>query len=348
MKILLLSAYNTHSHNYWCNLLINNLPRYKWTFLTLPPRKFSWRIRGNALSWMAEKHEELSKEYDTIIATSMVDFATLLGLYPHLGKSNKVIYFHENQFEYPLSKNNGHSNVESMMVNLYGALAADKVVFNSKYNRSSFLDGSKYLLKKINDHSPLSIIDQIEKKSSLLPVPICNKSAENVPKIKNSIIWNHRWEYDKNPEDFYQALKILKGKDINFTLIMMGIEFKNSPPVFQKIKSDFENDILCWGYQTQDEYIKWLTQGEIIISTAIHEFQGLAVMEGVQYGAIPVVPNRLSYPEWFDDEYLYKESASDMASAIELRFKSGGTTPDMEKLTWESLKERYIKIISPL
>lgn len=348
MKVLLLSAYNTHSHNYWCNLLINNLPRYQWTLLTLPPRKFSWRIRGNALSWMAEKNEELNKEYDTIIATSMVDFATLIGLYPHLGKSNKIIYFHENQFEYPLSDNKGHSNVESMMVNLYGALAADKVVFNSKYNRSSFLDGAKHLLKKINDHSPLSIIDQIEIKSILLPVPICTKTVGNKPKIKNSIIWNHRWEYDKNPEEFYQALKILKGKDISFTLIMMGIEFKNSPPAFEKIKRDFKDQILCWGHQPRDEYVKWLTLGELIISTAIHEFQGLAVMEGVQYGAIPIVPNRLSYPEWFSNDFLYQESASDLAKAIELMFKSEKTPPNINKLTWESLKARYIEIINPL
>jgi glycosyltransferase involved in cell wall biosynthesis len=347
MKILLLSAYNTHSHNYWCNLLISGLPQFKWTLLTLPPRKFSWRIRGNALSWMAENNKVLLEDYDTVLATSMVDFSSIIGLYPHLGTANKVIYFHENQFEYPLSDNKGHSNVESMMVNLYGALAADKVIFNSRYNMESFFIGAKKLLKKINDHSPLSIVDTIEDKSSLLPVPICEKHIKVENKIKNSIIWNHRWEYDKNPEDFYKSLIILKDRGVDFSLIMMGIEFKNSPPAFNKIKSDFSSEILCWGHQTPEEYINWLKKGELIISTAIHEFQGLAVMEGVQYGAIPVVPNRLSYPEWFKDEYLYSNTPEDMATLMEKKFMTPGTSPNLNNLSWENLKYSYKKIITP-
>ncbi len=44
----------------------------------------------------------------------------------------------------------------------------------------------------------------------------------------------------------------------------------------------------------------------------------------IAISGFPVVPNRLSYPEWFADEYLYQESASDMALSIESRFTSGG------------------------
>ncbi|QEN04665.1 DUF3524 domain-containing protein [Thiospirochaeta perfilievii] len=344
MNILLLSAYNTHSHNYWCNTLINKLPQYSWTFLTLPPRKFSWRIRGNALSWMGIESEKLLKKYDTILATSMVDLASLIGLFPNLGDANKVLYFHENQFEYPLSQNKNNSNVESMMVNLYGALAADKVVFNSQYNSDTFLRGAKKLLKSINDYSPTSLVDKIERKSSIIPVPISNK-AKFGKKIKNSIIWNHRWEYDKNPEDFYKALKILKQKEVDFRLIMMGIEFKNSPDVFKKIKTEFSNSILCWGQQSKEEYLNWLKKGEVIISTAIHEFQGLAVMEGVQHGAIPVVPNRLSYPSWFDKEYLYENSAGELAKGIIKQFTEKSDLPNLDSLTWRILEENYIELL---
>lgn len=346
MKILLLSAYNTQSHNYWSNLLINNLPEYKWTFLKLPPRKFSWRIRGNPLSWMANNSDDLSKEYDTVIATSMVDFSTLIGLFPNLGKAIKVYYFHENQFEYPLSDGKNHSNVESMMVNLYGALAADRVFFNSEYNRNSFYLGAEKLLKRINDHSPVAILDRIRVNDRILPVPICSRQTTNVNKIKNSIIWNHRWEYDKNPEDFYKTLKILQSKNIDFKLIMMGIQFKNSPAIFNKIKEEFKENILCWGEQSKEEYVKWLQKGEFIISTAIHEFQGLAVMEGVQYGAIPIVPDRLSYPEWFSKEYLFGNNPEEMAEHLINAFNNSHNTADLSNLTWDKLKNGYLKALS--
>lgn len=347
MNILLLSAYNTQSHNYWSRLLIKNIPEWDWTFLTLPPRKFSWRIRGNPLSWMSSNKRELEMEYDTVLATSMVDLSTLVGLFPNLAKANKVIYFHENQFEYPLSDGKEHSNVESMMVNLYGALTADRVIFNSSYNRTSFYSGAHKMLKRINDHSPISILDVIRKKDEILPVPICNRKTTKSSKIKNSIIWNHRWEYDKNPEDFYKALKILKLEGIEFKLIMMGIQFNNSPKVFDCIKKEFSNTILCWGEQDIIDYIEWLKKGEFIVSTAIHEFQGLAVMEGVQYGAVPIIPNRLSYPEWFPNKYLYGNTPEQLAEVIKKSFMKENNPPDLEKLTWGFLGERYSKVLNP-
>lgn len=345
MKILLLSAYNTHSHNYWCNLLIKNLPQFQWTFLQLPPRKFSWRIRGNALSWSELNSKELSETYDTILATSMVDLATIIGLNPNLGSAKKIYYFHENQFEYPLSGDKKNGNVESMMVNLYGAMAADLVLFNSNFNRDTFKKGAETLLKRINDFSPTEAVDKIVKKSKIMPVPICNKSEIKSTKIPNSIIWNHRWEYDKNPEDFYLALKELKARDIDFKLIIMGIEFKNSPEAFSKIKNEFPDNILCWGHQTSESYKSWLSKGEFIISTAIHEFQGLAVMEGVQYRAIPIVPNRLSYPQWFSKKYIYSQNHMDLADAIENRFKTKLDSPDLSSLTWDSLRSDYLEAL---
>lgn len=345
MKILLLSSYNTPSHSYWAKSLINTFPEYKWTYLKLPARKFSWRIRGNPLSWMANESSVLLNNYDTIVATSMVDLSTIIGLFPNLGKAKKIYYFHENQFEYPLSSKKNHSNVESMMVNLYGALAADIAVFNSEYNMKSFFSGAEKLLKKINDHSPVSILDNIRYKVELLPVPIALKNKSSTKKIPRSIIWNHRWEYDKNPEDYYNALRILKGKNIDFKLIMMGIQFKNSPMAFENIKNDFKENILCWGEQSKSDYFKWLSKGEFTISTAIHEFQGLAVMEAVQMGAIPIVPNRLSYPQWFPKENIYEESPQDLATKLEISFLEQPKIPNLYNLSWDYLKDNYRKLI---
>ncbi len=279
------------------------------------------------------------------MATSMVDFSTLIGLYPHLGRTKKIYYFHENQFEYPLSKKQQFSNVESMMVNLYGALAADKIIFNSSFNRETFFNGAEKLLKKINDHSPISVLEGIKNNSSIIPVPICNRVESEIEKIPNSIIWNHRWEYDKNPEEFYNFLLILKERNIEFKLIMMGIQFKNTPKAFNQIKEEFSEHLLCWGEQKKEDYLKWLSKGAFVVSTAIHEFQGLAVMEAVQYGAIPIVPNRLSYPQWFSSKFLYNNTPEALVSKL-IELKNDSTPPpQLNELTWDYLKKKYTDML---
>lgn len=152
MKILLLSAYDTDSHRSWCQGLMQHLPEFQWHYASLPGRYFSWRIRGNPLSWITGEDKHLfAQSYDLVIATSMVDVATLRGLTPNLAATRWLVYFHENQFAYPKSQKQ-HTSIEPQMVNLYSALAADQVVFNSHYNRSTFLEGITELMAKIHHH----------------------------------------------------------------------------------------------------------------------------------------------------------------------------------------------------
>ena len=348
-KVLLLSAYNTPSHKSWCNGLTEHLPDFDWEYMHLPPRYFSWRIRGNPLSFIHKFSEQLKQEYDIVFATSMVDLATICGIYPNLANAKKVVYFHENQFAYPQSPN-APERLEPLMVNLYSALAADQVIFNSEHNRSSLLDGTSSFMQKMPDFSPVSIVDDLKQKSCVLPVPIKDQQIVENKKIPNSIIWNHRWEYDKNPEDFFAALSILKNRNIDFKLIIMGQQFRSIPDVFTEAKEAFAENIICWGEQSRGDYLSWLSQGEYIVSTAIHEFQGLSVMEGVQHGAIPIVPNRLSYPEIFSNDYLYGDDSTDLAGFLErlLTHKSKLSVPSVDEYTWSVLNGSYRSLLLAL
>ena len=94
MRILLLSPYDTISHRRWREGLVAAFPQHDWTVLTLPPRHFSWRVRGNSLSWAMSELPSLQRPYELVVATSMTDLSALRGLVPPLAGVPALLYFH--------------------------------------------------------------------------------------------------------------------------------------------------------------------------------------------------------------------------------------------------------------
>ncbi len=355
MRILLLSAYDAASHRQWRQGLVTHLPDYEWTVLTLPGRFFSWRIRGNALSWAAEQQDILQQPFDLIVATSMVDLATLKGLVANLAAVPALLYFHENQFAYPES---GHArgSVEAQMTSIYSAMAADRLLFNSAYNRQTFLQGAKALLKKLPDHAPLSVIEALEGKSTVLGVPIdetCLLQKENKVDKPIRLVWNHRWEYDKGPERLYLVLKELARCGLDYHINILGQQFRKRPEVFDKIKAEFETQITTWGYiENRNDYLQTLQQSNIVFSTALHDFQGLAMLEAMATGCIPVAPKRLAYPEYIPEILLcesFENDAERDASAIASRISQVAaqseryldSMPGLTERTWIAMADGY-------
>lgn len=365
MKVLLLSAYDAASHRYWYQGLISNFAEYEWTVLSLPARYFSWRIRGNSLTWAFEKRDELQQHYDLLIATSMVDLSSLRGFLPQLANIPTIVYFHENQFAYPLSSEVQKRAVEPQIVNMYTALCADKILFNSAYNRDSFLSGVAELLKKLPDCVPGGLLEQL-KQSSVLPVPVQQSLFERelplrTPGDNLSLVWNHRWEYDKGPDRLLALVKLLVTEKITFSLSVVGEHFRSVPPAMSQLKNFMESQcperLGCWGYiEDKEDYFQLLTQADVVVSTALHDFQGLAILEGVALGCVPLVPSRLSYPEMFGESCCYpsfpdnaEREAAEMLGAIKVLVeqKGRGELPliDVSLFSWSSLSDAYRQII---
>lgn len=306
-RILALSAYATGSHRLWLEKLTGALSAFDWTCRELPARHFNWRIRGNPLSWWRET--ALSSDYDCILATSMVDLATLLGLNPALARTRSLLYFHENQFAYPLSAT-GTRWLEPLMVQLYGAMAASVLVFNTEWNRSSFFEGVQSLLSRFPDAVPAGLVARLAEKSRILAVPV--DPSPDVPTTgtrhwgEPHIIWNHRWEYDKGPDRLRAFVGRLLDRRQPFRLSVVGQGFRKAAGDFEEIKRMAAPHLVQWGFLPREQYQALLADADLVLSTAIHDFQGLSVMEAMAAGCLPWVPDALAYPEYVPAEYRYE------------------------------------------
>lgn len=364
MRVLLLSAYAAQSHSHWQHALQSMFAHWQWRVLTLPPRHFSWRIRGNALYWSMVERDALEGNYDLLIATSMVDLATLRGLVPALSRVPSVLYFHENQFAYP-QNGQQHSLVEAQITSIYSAQAADRIVFNSHYNHDSFMAGCTALLHKLPDHVPPAVVPQLLAKASVLPVPFDGSgflraarpawpgATRQTARQPLRLLWVGRFEHDKGGDGLLRILQRLDAQGLEYELAMSGQQFRQSPPVFNKIQSAFGHRLVHIGYlESRAQYQGVLLAADIVLSTATHEFQGLAIMEAVAQDCVPVVPHRLVYPEIYPADFCYDshpddpEREADSAAALILAIARDlpeyqVARPDLSAYCMHQLASRY-------
>lgn len=292
----------------------------------LPARYFPWRFRGNSLT--LSQHEALQSSYDVIIATSMTDLSSLRGFLPHLATVPTILYFHENQFAYP--DKHPDRQVERQITSIYSAIAADRLVFNSDFNRRTFLEGSEKLLRKMPDGVPSGTVTGLKNKSEVISVPIdVQPAASKSNEGPLSIVWNHRWEHDKGLEDLQVIVEGLLNQPKNFIFHLIGQSFRQKPAEIQWIKDQLGGHLGQFGFvEDRSAYRALLGESDRVLSTAHHEFQGIAVLEAMSAGCEPVVPNDLAYQEFVPEHCRFDDLQQAVAKLVA---EPGQSPPDLPR-----------------
>ena len=331
--------------------------RYELDLYTLPPRFWKWRMRGAAL-YFARRIRDPGA-YCGLIVTDLMSLADLKALW---GRNcpPTLLYVHENQLTYPLAPEE-QLDLHYGFTNATSALCAERVIFNSDTHFRAFFEELPGFVKRMPEYRPHWMVEEIRRKSAVLH-PGCRFSPDeriDLPEAGQAplIIWNHRWEFDKNPDLFFSALQQVAGAEERFRLALLGENYQKVPKAFIAARRRFGQVIQQYGYlPSRGEYLSWLRRGGIVISTADQENFGISVVEAVRHGCFPLLPRKLSYPELVPEELhedvLFgdlEELAGKLSRLLEDLYmgspcvlkKIERLALSMNRFSWANLIERY-------
>ncbi|MDG2139859.1 MAG: DUF3524 domain-containing protein, partial [Gammaproteobacteria bacterium] len=257
-------------------------------------------------------------------------------------------------------------NVEPLLVPIYAAICADKIIFNSNYNRDTFIKGVKHLLKTLPEKIPTEVLDKLENNTVIpVPLPNINRKESTTSKDQLSIIWNHRWEYDKGPELLLQLITEVDLRNLPIRFHIVGEQFRHTPKPFGDIQLKLKSHasrlglkLGAFGYiNNRIEYHSLLQSSDLVLSTALHDFQGLAIQEACLAGCSPITPRSLVYPEYVPEDCMYENSNNGkeqvreiieiLVNRLQLK-KEGYSLPqvDLTNYTGQVLREKYNDLLS--
>jgi glycosyltransferase involved in cell wall biosynthesis len=352
LRILALEPYYGGSHRAVLDGLVHHVDA-EWTLLTLPARKWKWRMRGAAMT-MAEQALRLAasagdpRPFDLVFASTFVNLAEWRGLVgAELASVPAIVYFHENQLVYP-NRHTAEWDFQFPLTNITSALSAELCVFNTAWNRDSFIAEIPGFIREFPDHHPQGVAERIAEKSAVLAPPFDSEVFDAHPPIRGErcrIIWPHRWEHDKNPEEFFEAVEDLAREGLDFEVAVAGQSFRETRETMRESALVLGDRLVhCDEPETRVDYARLLASADVAVSTATNEFFGIAMIEACYAGCSPLVPDRLAYPELYPAQCRYADRGALVArlrSHVVDRPMPGQVRALAEPFTFASLTDSY-------
>lgn len=310
MRVLALEPWYGGSHRRFLDGLVEH-SRHDVRTVTMAARSWKWRMQGGAVT-LAEKARETCADGwtpDLIVATDMVHLPVFLALTrDRFARTPTLLYFHENQLTYPQpppppGQPPARRDETYATINALSALVADRVVFNSRFHHDDFFEALPDLLRRFPDYTHVGHLPPLRAKSSVLHLGLDLAALDAVqppPATPGppTILWNHRWEFDKDPEAFFRVINRLDDTGLRFRLVLAGQTFAESPPSFEVGFRRYAERVVHYGYaESFADYAALLHRADVVVSTSRHEFFGMSMMEAIHCGCHPLLPNRLTYPE---------------------------------------------------
>lgn len=108
-------------------------------------------------------------------------------------------------------------------------------------------------------------------------------------------------------EDYYKIVKPTDEKE-DIVIFSGRLDDEKQPWIFDRLAKRFPNVKFIKTMElnlNKKEYLKLLSKSKIFFSSALQENFGYSALEACAYNLHLVVPNRLVYPEFYPEKYLY-------------------------------------------
>lgn len=302
-RILLVEPWFSGSHRRWANGY-QRASTHEVAIVSLSEGPWRWRLRAGALPLSADIGRYVSEhgQPDLLLVSGLVDVSQLLGLCRRdLGSIPVVVFQHESQIVYPTVS--GNVDAEAVLRNWLSWCSADVVLFNSAFHRQAVLDTLPVFLYQRPEADQLFALEEVLARFEVMPVGVNLPEAQTPGSLRSEaptspvVLWPHRWENDKDPTAFLAALRRLRRAGLPVRLVLAGREPAVASEVRATIVDEFSDWILATGPFDRARYDELLSQSDIVVSCANHEFFGVATVEALAAGCVPVLPNNLAYPE---------------------------------------------------
>ena len=309
--VLFLESYMRGSHKTIANAYRKH-SKHRVELIGLPGKKWERKVCESGVTFSDMINREFWKrDFDMIVATDLMNLGDLRTLQRAYIQDIPVVWAgHEHQLEWPSEGLKSAGDMNLLFANVVSTLCADRCFLESDWSYRSYLDKLKELV------SP-QIYDRIAEKTFVLYMGVELEAFDRFRVAKQyevpTILFNHRLEPDKNPGEFFRALEILNQEGLDFKVIVTG------QPLGSKAPPDVERGVKALGDKIQhfgfvEDYQKFVElywQSNICVSTALHEYFGMSVVEGMYCENWPIFPNRLTYPMFipkeFHQDHLYND-----------------------------------------
>lgn len=153
-------------------------------------------------------------------------------------------------------------------------IALDKILVATEFHRSLLVEHRQFEVRKIR----------------LVPFPVFEDEERRARPKDRVVVFPHRLAPEKQPTEFEAVRDVYRET--------YPTDF-NAEFVFTKTEG-----------RTKSEYYDLLARSTVSFSSALQETFGIAIQESINMGAVPIVPDRLSYRDTVPDAYRYRSLQS--------------------------------------
>jgi len=361
-RVVLVEPYYGGSHRAWADGLVAH-SSHEIHLVTHDAAYWRWRLRASALT-LAEGVVGVIADHgrpDVLLVSDMVHLPALLGfLRRDIGDPAVALYLHENQLTHPVGPRD-RPDESLALANWLSMAVADRVLVNSEAQLDDLRVALPVLLGRSLDHSHAHRLDEVLGRCEVLPVGVDLAGIVpdgHPPPAEPVVVWNHRWDREKRADRLFSVLHRLADDGIAFRLALAGENLRVDPQEFDSIRRRLGDRVVHVGTLDRDGYHRLLAASDVTVSTAEHETFGIAAVEAMTAGCVPLLPDRLSYPEIVPERFhpavLYAPDELDdrlravLTDLLAARAAVAGLADAMRGYDWPVMAARYDAVIDEL